>query len=85
MKRSWRGWGQSYSYLQAFVFILCILIFFFSYIKDTHHEGDMTIYRLKLILILNLRTNTHERGGTRTRTPDLPTRGPGILIEFDQT
>ena len=34
----------------------------------TRDEGDMAIYRLQLILSLSLRTDTHERGGTRTVT-----------------
>ena len=41
-------------------------------VKGTHQEGDMAIYWLQLILILNLKTNTHERGGTQTLAPDLP-------------
>ena len=32
-------------------------------VKGTHHEGDVAIYWLQLILSLNWRTNTHERGG----------------------
>ena len=46
-------------------FVLRLRVFF-SFIKGTHHEGH--------ILNVNLRTNTHERGGTRTRAPDLPLR-----------
>ena len=44
----------------------------FSCIKGTHHEGGLAIYCLQLILILNLRTNTNEWHGTRTRVPNLP-------------
>ena len=39
-------------------------------VKGTHHEGDMAIYWPQLILALNLRTNTHERGGIYA--PDFP-------------
>ena len=45
-------------------------------VNGTHHEGDMAFYWLQLILNLNLRANTHERGGIWTRAPDLSVQYP---------
>ena len=66
---------MSYCFLSLIRGIFLFFFFFnFSRIKGTQHEGDMHIYCLQLILDLKLRTNTHERRGTRTRAPDLPVR-----------